>query len=181
MSITAALRPTTRPRWITPYDASRCYLLPDTVECNIPRRGAAGECGAWDWARGHLVELHFRLGGAPAALYYRDLVAPHPHDALGVAPHLPVGVEVTARLRTREDRLVTVVSRVESAPHGPRGDHWQVTVDGEIPTDADDPALHGEHRYPPSLPFLAFLVDLHLQRTSPRPTAPAITLRNHPA
>lgn len=173
MSISAAPRPTTRPRWITPYDASRCYLLPATVECNIPRRGTPGECGAWDWARGHLVELHRRLGGTPLGLHYRDLVARHPHDPADVAPHLPVGVEVAARLCTRDDRLVTVVSRAEHAPYGPRGDYWQVTVDGEIPTDADDPALHGVHRYPPTLPFLAFLVDLHLQRTPSRPLAPA--------
>lgn len=171
MSITAALGPTTRPRWITPYDHSRCYLLPDDVDCNIPRRGAEGECGAWDWARGHLVELHRRLGGTPLSVHYRDLVARHPHDPAAVAPHLPVGHEVTARLGIRDGRVLTIVSRTESAPYGPRGDHWEMTIDGVTPADAQDPALHGVHRYPPSLPFIAFLVDLHLRNRADGPRA----------
>ncbi|WNV85061.1 hypothetical protein [Umezawaea sp. Da 62-37] len=161
---TAASRSSTRPRWITPYDASRSYFLDDDVDCNIPRRGVLGELGAWNHARGHLVELRRRLGGTPLALHYRELLTRHPHDTDDIPPHLPVGNEVTARLRTGDDQLVTVVTRAEWAPYGTQGDHWQLTIDDEIPTDTDDPALHGVHRYAPTLPYLAFLVELHLSR-----------------
>lgn len=165
--------PATRPRWITPYDASRSYLLPEDVETNIPRRGYLGSYGAHDWARGHLVELLQRLGGVPLSLHYRELLTRHPHEDPELVPgHLPVGIEVTVCLRDGDGWLVTVVSRVEWGPFGPRGDYWQVTVNGEIPTDGDDPGLHGVHAYPPTLAFLAFLVQLHLRRvTEQRPLA----------
>lgn len=178
MSISTALRRCERPRWITPYDASRSYVLYDDVECNIPRWGALGEYGAWDWARGHLVELHRRLGGTAVSLHYRELLTRHPHQDPDTTPaHLPVGNEVTAVLRDRAGELVTVVTRAESAPYGPRGDFWQVEVNGEIPDDADDPALRGVHTYHPSLPYLAYLVAVHLDRVAARPLAPVIPLR----
>lgn len=69
-----------------------------------------------------------------------------------------------ARLRDRTGQTITVVSRCESAPFGPRGDYWQITVNDDIPAGDDDPALGGVHAYPPSLPYLAFLVQLHLHR-----------------
>ncbi len=167
MSTLSALRLSTGPRWITPYDASRSYLLPGDIESNIPRRGYPGSFGAHDWARGHLVELYSRLGGTPLSLYYRELLARHPHDNPETTPeHLPVGNEVTARLRDRADRLVTVITRFEYAPDGPRGDYWQVEVNGEIPDGGDNPALDGKHTHPPSLPFLAHLVAVHLDRVT---------------
>jgi hypothetical protein len=178
VSIHSALRLPTRPRWITPYDFSRSYVLPEDVETNIPRRGSLGGFGAHDWARGHLVELYQRLGGTPLSLHHRELLTRHPLDDPDTTPeHLPVGNEVTARLRDPDGHLVTVVSRGEWAPYGPRGDFWQLTVNDEIPTDADDPALHGVHAYPPSLPFLAHLVALHLRQVAARPLAPVIPLR----
>lgn len=178
MSITTALRRCERPRWITPFDACRSYVLYDDVECNIPRWGALGEYGAWDWARGHLVELHRRLGGSPVSLRYHELLACPPHlDPSTTPAQLPVGNEVTTRLGDRAGELVTVVTRAESAPYGPRGDFWQVEVNGEIPDDADDPALHGVQTYPPSLPYLAHLVAVHLDRVAARPLAPVVPLR----
>ncbi|CRK56890.1 hypothetical protein [Alloactinosynnema sp. L-07] len=160
----------TRPRWITPHDASRCYVLYDNVDCNIPRWGTESEHGAWAWARGLLVELHRRLGGTLVSLHYEELLARHPHDPLTAPPHLPVGNHVTARLRTGDGHSLTIVSRAEWAPHGPRGDHWELTIDGETPSHPDDPALHGLHRYPPTLPFLALQVYMHLHRRDARPT-----------
>ena len=134
-------------RWITTHDASRCYTLPDTVEANIPR---VGGLGAHDWARGHLVELHQRLGGTPLSVHYRELDV------------LPVGIEVTATLRGREGKTVTVVSRAESHPYGPRGDRWELTVDGIRPPG-------GSHSRPPTLPYMAFLVYLHIGRLGRTP------------
>jgi hypothetical protein len=174
MSFTVAVWPSTRPRWITPHDASRCYVLYDDVECNIPRWGSLGEYGAWDWARGLVVELHRRLGGTPVSLHYHELLTRYPLDDRGTRAHLPVGIEVTAILRDRDGQDVTVVSRRETAPYGPRGEHWHITVNGEIPEDADDPALSGRHTRAPSLPFLALLVQTHLHRTAAQPTASSI-------
>lgn len=160
-----SLTPTYRrgaPRWITPYDARRSYLLPGTVETNIGHRGDAAECGAHNWARGHLVELYRVLGGVPLSVHYRELLARHPDDH-GAGPEvLPVGAEVTARLGDDAGQVIEVVSRTECAPYGPRGDYWQLTVDGEVPQH-EDPRLSGVHRYPPSLPFLALMVQLHLR------------------
>jgi hypothetical protein len=157
-------------RWITPYDACRSYLLPDNVKTNIPRRGYPGSYGAHDWARGHLVELHQRLGGTALSLHYRELLTRHPHDDPQRVPnHLPVGNEVTVRLRDHDDQLVTVVTREEWAPYGPRGDQWQATVNGEIPGALDEPRLRGVHTYPPTLPYLAFLVEMHLLTAPNRP------------
>lgn len=178
MSLTTAVRFETQLRWITPDDFCRSYLLPDDVETNIPRRGCLGGYGAHNWARGHLIELHRRLGGTPLSLHYRELLIRPPHDpALAGERVLEcMGVEATARLRDRSGRELTVVSRAESAPDGPRGDYWQITVNGEIPTGADDPGLNGVHTYPPSLPFMAGLVDLYLARAVERPLATVIPL-----
>lgn len=97
----------------------------------------------------------------------------HPcEDPDRVPAHLPVGNEITVRLRDRDGPLVTVISRDEWAPHGAARDYWQVTVNGEIPADSSDPGLHGVHAYPP---FLAFLVQLHLRRAAERPLAPAVS------
>jgi len=166
MPINAALRTSTRPRWITPHDASRCYLLYTEIDCNIPRRGRLGEPGAWNWSRGLLVELHQRLGGTAVALQYRELLTRHPHDPPDTPPHLPAGIEVTAHLHDRDNHDITVTTRIENAPHGPRGDYWQLTVNGDIPTDIHDPAFNGVHAYAPTLPFLALLVERHLRRTT---------------
>ncbi|WP_370973911.1 hypothetical protein [Amycolatopsis sp. cg9] len=155
---------------LTPHDACRSYVLRDEVETNVPRRGHLGSLGVHNWARGHLVELYIALGGTPLSLHYRELLARGPHEDDTVPEHLPVGCEVTARLRTDDGQVITVVSRTESAPYGPRGDHWQLTVDGEIPVD-DDPRLDGVGTHPPSLPFLGVLVRLHLRRIAAPATA----------
>ncbi|RAS59506.1 hypothetical protein C8D87_114118 [Lentzea atacamensis] len=168
----AAVQPVRYLRWITPYDFSRSYLLPDAVETNVPR-GCLGECGVYNWARGHLVELHRRLGGVPLSVHLHELLVRPAHDPALVGERVleGMGSMVTVRLRDPDGQEITVVSRAESAPYGPRGDYWQVTVNGEIPAGADDPGFNGVHKHPPSLPFLALLVDLHLRRTAERPLA----------
>lgn len=167
--------------WVTPYDWSRSYLLPEQVATNIPRSGSLGGYGAHNWARGHLIELCRRLGGTPISVYYLEMLTRHPsEDPKRVPAHLPVGGEVTASLRDSNGQLITVVSRVEGAEHGPRGDYWEVAVNGEIPAD-EDPRLSGQSAYPPSLPFLAFLVQQHLRTVERRPLAPVVPIRRKAA
>lgn len=134
------------PGWLTPWDANRCYVLFDEVACNIPRWGAVGEYGAWDHARGLLVELCRFLSATPVSLHYREVNNPNTGQ--------PCGIEVTA-VADRSGRRVEVVSRGESAPYGQWGDYWRLSVNGH--TSEDWCA-----RYPPSLPFIANLVHRYL-------------------
>jgi hypothetical protein len=160
-------------RWITPHDFSRSYVLPSTVETNVPRRGSFGECGVYNWTRGHLVELYRRLGGVPLSVHLHELLIRPARDPALAGERVPEGMgsEVTVRLRDPGGQLITVVSRAESGQYSPRGEYWQVTVNGEVPAGADDPGLNGVHTYTPSLPYLALLVDLYLRRTAERPLA----------
>lgn len=96
--------------------------LPDTVDSNIPHRQRPGDCGAWHIARSVLVELALALHATPVRLRYQEL---EQRPSL-----LPIGIRLTAHLRTSTGRPVIVVYRSESAPAGPRGDYWSVTVNG---------------------------------------------------
>lgn len=138
--------PSEPPRMFGPHDYLRSYVLPDEVASNIPRRGSVGEFGAWNHARGVLVEVSRRLRATPLSLHYLELETPD---------RLPVGTDVTAVVEDHTRQRLSVVSRRESAPYGPRGDYWQLSVDGVVPDG-------GTHRHPPSLPWLAHLVHLAL-------------------
>jgi hypothetical protein len=132
-------------------DYRRCYVLYENVASNIPRWGSIAEPRAWDYARGVLVELYRRLGDTRLELIYRELDTP--------GERCPIGHEVTAVLRTGAGLLVTVKSLVEAAPHGDRGDFWQMTVNGVVPDDGTSP-------YRPSSPWLAWLVQRHLRQAA---------------
>ncbi|MCF7547331.1 hypothetical protein [Pseudonocardia sp. WMMC193] len=55
------------------FDYMRSYVLPDTVETNIPRdRSRPGGYGAHEYARGLLVETAIRLQARPERLRYSD-------------------------------------------------------------------------------------------------------------
>jgi hypothetical protein len=149
-------------------DYRRSYLLPDTAASNIPQRPAPGEPGAYNHARGLLVELSRALRGEPTSLRYTDRCEP--------TTRRHVDTEVTATVTTASGP-VTVVLTHGSAPESPRGDHWQITVNGRIPDD-------GTGRHLPSLPALARRVDLALQddpapqddpSSGPDPTHPTTT------
>ncbi|MGH3798130.1 MAG: hypothetical protein ACRDSP_25040 [Pseudonocardiaceae bacterium] len=58
------------------YDWSRSYLLPDHVVTNIPLRGSDGEPGAYNNARGLLVEVCLATGARPVALHYTETLSP---------------------------------------------------------------------------------------------------------
>jgi hypothetical protein len=72
------------PRWLTSYDASRSYLLPDTVISNIPRCGSLSEPGAWNHARGILVELCRALDAIALSLRYQELLVHRNRNAIGI-------------------------------------------------------------------------------------------------
>ncbi len=135
------------PRMFGLHDYRRSYVLPAEVDTNIPRRGRLGKFGSWEHARGVLGEVGRSLPATPVALHYRELETG--------AGRLPVGTEVTARVRAGSGELITVVSRQESAPYGARSDNWQLTVNGVVPDK-------GIASSPPSFPWLANLVRLAL-------------------
>lgn len=117
------------------HDYCRSYVLPSEVDTNIPRAGGAGEFGSWNYACGVLVEVSRRLPAAPLSLHYRELETPG---------HLPMGIEVTAVVDDTR-RRISVVSRLETAPCGPRGDYWELSVDDAVPDD-------GRHSHAQSMP-----------------------------
>ncbi|MDA3644377.1 hypothetical protein LZ318_30805 [Saccharopolyspora indica] len=133
---------TGHPRMFGWHDYRRSYVLPE-VEANIPvRDDAPGDCGAWHHARAVLAEVARALPAAPVRLHFRELETP---------TRVPFGIEVTAVVRTVGDVVITVVSRSESAPAGPRGDYWELTVNGLVPEE-------GTGTFPPSPPWLGRLV-----------------------
>lgn len=134
------------PRRLTPWDASRCYVLFDEVACNIPRWGAVGECGAWNHARGLLVELCRFLDATPVSLDYQELSNPQTGE--------PCGREITAVV-DRGGRRVEVVSHRESDLYDQRGDYWRLSVNSKTREDWCA-------RHPPSLPFIANFVRRYL-------------------
>ncbi|MBQ0926622.1 hypothetical protein [Saccharopolyspora endophytica] len=129
--------PSESPRMFGLHDYCRSYVLPSEVDTNIPRTGGAGEFGSWNYACGVLVEVSRRLRAAPLSLHYRELETPG---------HLPMGIEVTAVVDDTR-RRISVVSRLETVPCGPRGDYWELSVDDAVPDD-------GRHSHAQSLPWL---------------------------
>lgn len=156
MSITPPHPRQSPPRMFSINDYQRGYVLFDDVECNIPRWGSGWDYGAWNCARGLLVELSRALRATPLALHYHELLTWAPREDPDTVPaHLPVGTETIAVLRERTGELVTVLSHRETSPYGEHGDTWRLTVNGIEPADGVD-------RHPPSLPWLATLVRRHL-------------------
>ncbi len=130
-----------------------CYVLFDDVDCNIARWGSEGEPGSWNYARGVLVETAQATSATPFALHHRELCTRHRDDPPSSPAHLPVGLEVTATLRCADDRLVRVVSHLETASEG--GDTWCLTVDGHT-------LHHGRGARTPPRQTLGLLVRRHL-------------------
>lgn len=130
-------------RYLSPNDWSRCYVVHhDNVASNIPLWGSLGEPGAYDHARGILVEISRALTATPIFLYYHELQTRDRH---------PVGTLIIATVREPTGNRVAVIEQRETAPYGRRGDYWQVTINGTIPEQ-------GIAAYPPSPPWLANLV-----------------------
>jgi hypothetical protein len=127
-------------------DYRRCYLLPDTVTCNIARRPTPGEPGSYGHARGLLVEISRYLRAAPARLHYNERYDP--------VTRRHIDIEITATVATT-DFTVTVLLTHGSAPESPRGDYWELAINGRVPA-----SCAGRHL--PSLPMLGRIVDIAL-------------------
>ncbi|WIV60650.1 hypothetical protein [Amycolatopsis nalaikhensis] len=116
--------------WFSPYDWSRSYVLPESVACNIPRHGSLDDLGAWNVARGVLVELCRALPATPVSLLYDEPV--QRRDRTRTA------IRVTARARRRDGRDVIVIYRSEHTDAAPWPDFWSVAVNGFIPASGRD-------------------------------------------
>ncbi|WP_372667957.1 hypothetical protein [Amycolatopsis kentuckyensis] len=126
--------------WFTPYDWSRSYLLPESVTCNIPRRGGVGGYGAHDVARGVLVELCRALPATPVSLLYDEPV--QRRDWTRTA------IRITAHARCTDGRDVRVIYRSERTDTEPWAEFWSIAVNGFIPATGHDVAR-------PSPPWIA--------------------------
>jgi hypothetical protein len=121
---------TERQLWFTTYDWSRSYVLPESVACNIPRRGSLGSYGAWNVARGVLVELCRALPAAPVSLLYDEPVQHRDHTR--------IAKRITAHARRRDGQDVIVIYRSERGDAEPWPEFWSVAVNGFIPASGHD-------------------------------------------
>lgn len=119
-----------RQLWFTAYDWSRSYVLPESVACNIPHRGSLEGYGAWNIARGVLVELCRVLPATPISLLYDEPV--QRRDRMRVA------IRVTAHARRADGQDVRVIYRSERGTAEPWPEFWSVSVNGFIPASGHD-------------------------------------------
>ncbi|WP_370964930.1 hypothetical protein [Amycolatopsis sp. cg9] len=126
--------------WLTAYDWSRSYVLPESVTCNIPRRGSLNDYGAWNTARGVLVELCRALPAAPVSLLYDEPVQRRDRTRMAI--------RITAHARRGDGQEVRVIYRSERTDAEPWPEFWSVAVNGFIPASG-----HGIRR--PSPPWIA--------------------------
>ncbi|WP_410598008.1 hypothetical protein [Amycolatopsis sp. lyj-23] len=116
--------------WCTPYDWSRSYVLPESVVCNIPHRGSLLDYGAWNVARGVLVELCRALPATPVSLLYDEPVQRR--------NRMRVAIRITAHARRADGQDVRVIYRSERTDAEPWPEFWSVAVNGFIPAAGRD-------------------------------------------
>ncbi|MET8997196.1 hypothetical protein [Amycolatopsis sp. NPDC004169] len=116
--------------WLTAHDWSRSYLLPESVTCNIPHRGSLDGYGAWNLARGVLVELCRALPATPVSLLYDEPVQRR--------NHMRVAIRITAHARRADGHDVRVIYRSERTDTEPWPDFWSIAVNGFIPASGHD-------------------------------------------
>ncbi|WP_328442831.1 hypothetical protein [Amycolatopsis sp. NBC_00438] len=138
--------------WLTAYDWSRSYVLPESVACNIPHRGSLNDYGAWNDARGVLVELCRALPATPISLLYDEPVQRR--------NRMRIAIRITAHARRGDGQDVRVIYRSERTDTAPWPDFWSVAVNGLIPASG-----RGVRR--PSPPWIAHTA-AHTLRTELR-------------
>ncbi|WIV52866.1 hypothetical protein [Amycolatopsis nalaikhensis] len=116
--------------WFTPYDWSRSYALPESVACNIPHRGSLDGYGAWNVARGVLVELCRALPATPVSLLYDEPVQRR--------NRMRVAIRITAHARRCDGQDVRVIYRSERTDAEPWTEFWSIAVNGLIPASGHD-------------------------------------------
>lgn len=138
------------PDCVGPWDWSRSYLLPENVRSNIPLRGSVGSPGAYNVARGLLVEICRATAAVPVALHYAEseLI----EGGISSTAWL---ITFTATARLPDGTSIVVVTRNRQHPDDDRDDDWTIELDGAV--------LRTEsRRYPPSPRFQGQLVAWHL-------------------
>lgn len=116
--------------WFTHYGWSRSYLLPKSVACNIPHRGSLDGYGAWNVARGILVELCRALPATPVSLLYDEPVQRRDHTR--------IALRITAHARRTDGLDVIVIYRNEHGDAEPWPEFWSIAVNGFIPATGHD-------------------------------------------
>jgi hypothetical protein len=116
--------------WFTSYDWSRSYLLPESVTCNIPHCGRLGDYGAWNVARGILVELCRALPATPISLLY--------DEPLQRRDPTRITKRITAHARRADGQDVRVIYRSERGDTEPWPEFWSIAVNGFIPASGRD-------------------------------------------
>jgi hypothetical protein len=116
--------------WFTAYDWSRSYVLPESVACNIPHRGSLLDYGAWNVARGVLVELCRALPASPISLLYDEPVQRR--------NRMRIAIRITAHARRGDGQDVRVIYRSERTDTAPWLEFWSVAVNGIIPAIGHD-------------------------------------------
>lgn len=154
MTVNPQAANTVRPRMFGRGD----YMLPPTVQTNIPRQHYHGAPGLWAYARGFLVETCYALPWTPVALFVRVHSDNSTDDTTAVV--------LTMIARDEDNEVVTVVWRQEydttSTPDNnkpsnsqPSSDRtattWQLTIDGAVPHQ-------GTGGVRPSPPILADII-----------------------
>ncbi|WP_410598029.1 hypothetical protein [Amycolatopsis sp. lyj-23] len=129
--------------WLSPYDWSRSYLLPESVACNIPHRSSLLDYGAWNVARGVLVELCRVLPATPVSLLYDEPVQRR--------NRMRVAIRITAHARRADGQDVRVIYRSERTDAEPWPEFWSVAVNGVIPAAGRD----GRRPSPPWIAHIA--------------------------
>ncbi|WP_284740266.1 hypothetical protein [Amycolatopsis sp. RTGN1] len=105
-------------------------MLPESVACNISRRGGLDDYGAWNVARGVLVELCRALPATPVSLLYDETV--QRRDRMRVA------IRITAHARRTDGQDVIVIYRSERSDIEPWPEFWSVVVNGFVPASGHD-------------------------------------------
>lgn len=118
------------------------YVLPDTVQSNVPQHASDDEPARFAYARGLLVALSRLLPCTPLSLYVRLCT-----DSVGN----PAAVVITVIAMDENDEILTVVWRQERGLAALGPNDWQLTINGAVPHG-------GTGRIRPAPPMLATIV-----------------------
>lgn len=111
------------PRTIRDTDYRQVFLLPATVDSNIPHHPDEGDYGSWWFARGLLVETARYLKGRPAALRYQE----REHDFGCITVEVGIAVDT--------DHGQTTASLTYTSGNREIRDSWTLSVNEQLVAD----------------------------------------------